>query len=206
MYTEKQKELISHTRSKVRNLFKNYPVPAHGIDHIARVVGTTKLIAFKEKADVFLCEMSGWLHDIGRTLEGHTNLISDHAELSYELCRKWFREDKIFAEGLAKQQKITILYAVRYHWNNFADKYDVAWILRDADKIDTFGTKGVGRGVEFAGGDDKKLQFDIRLRYDNFYWLHTKTARKIVEQKGLIKQVDVFYKKLLKKKIRPIEL
>jgi len=206
MYNQRQQKIIEYTRTKVSNLFQAYSIPAHGIDHIARVAAMAKLIASKEKADVFLCEMSGWLHDIGRTLEGHTNLISDHAELSYELCRKWFRKDEVFSSELTKQQKLIILYAVRYHWNNFADKYDVAWILRDADKIDTFGLQGIKRGKEFSGGDEKKFQLDIRLRFDNFYWLHTKTAKKIVEQKGLIQQMEVFYRKLLQKKIKPVEL
>lgn len=206
MYTKQQQEIIKYTRAKVCDLFVDYPIPAHGIDHVARVAASAKLIATKEKEDVFLSEMSGWLHDIGRTLEGHTNLISEHHELSYDLLRKWFAEDGFLRDNLTKQQKLIILYAVRYHWNDAADKYPVAWVLRDADKLDTFGAMGVKRACEFCVGDDKKLEFDLRGRYNNFYWLRTKTARKIVKDKKLLEKVEAFYVKILKKKIKPVEL
>lgn len=206
MYTKQEKQVIAYTRNKVRALFADYPVPAHGIDHVARVVAWAKIIATKEKVDVFVSEMSAWLHDIGRTLEGHTNLISEHHELSYDLCRKWFKEDVFLRDNLTKQQKLVILYSVRYHWNDAADKYPEAWILRDADKMDTFGTIGVKRACHFCIGDDKKLEFDLRGRYNNFYWLKTKTARKIVKEKKLLQPVEAFYVKRLKKSIKPVEL
>lgn len=206
MYTITEKKLISYTKNKVKKLFEGHPVSAHGIDHVTRVAGLAKLFAAKEKADVFLSEMSGWLHDIGRTLEGHTNIISGHHELSYELCQKWFREDEVLRVGLTKQQKLTILYAVRYHWNSVADKYFMASVLRDADKIDTLGLTGIKRAYEFSGGDEKKFQWDIRLRYDIYYWLETKTAKKYVKEKHLMEQLDRFYTKFLRKMIKPVEL
>ena len=206
MYTKQQQDVIKYTCEKVRDLFTGYTVPAHGIDHVARVAASARLIATKEKADIFLSEMSGWLHDIGRTVERHTNLISEHHELSYDLLRKWFKEDVFLRENLTKQQKLVILYAVRYHWNDAANKYPVAWILRDADKLDTFGVIGIKRACQFCVGDDRKLEFDLRARFNNFYWLQTKTARKIVKDKKLLETVESFYVKCLKKKIKPVEL
>jgi len=206
MYTAKEKKLIRYTKEKVRGLFKGYSVPAHGIDHITRVVKLAKQIAAKEKADIFLSEMSGWLHDVGRVLEGHTKLISRHHESSYQLCQKWFREDRMLRAGLTKQQKLIILYSVRYHWNNAAEKYPEAWILRDADKIDGLGLIGVKRAFEFSANDEKKLQMDIRLRYDTYYWLKTKTAKKIVEEKHLMKQLDRFFLNRLRKMVKTVEL
>lgn len=206
MYTAKEKKLVNYTRKKVKELFVDFPALAHGIDHVTRVTNLTKLIATKEKADVFLAEMSGWLHDIGRAVEGGTSLVTSHAELSYELCRRWFKEDSVLRDGLTKQQKLVVLYSVRYHWNNAAEKYSEAWILRDADKIDTLGLIGVKRAREFSGGNEKQFQMDLRLRYDIFYWLKTKTAKKIVKEKHLMEQLDRFYFNYIRKMIKPVEL
>jgi uncharacterized protein len=206
MYTAEEKKLINYTRKKVKELFIGFPAPAHGIDHVTRVAELARLIAVEEKANVFLSEMSGWLHDIGRTMESGTSLITSHAELSYELCRKWFKEDKVLCGGLTKQQKLVILYSVRYHWNNVADEYPEAWVLRDADKIDTLGLIGIRRAREFSGGNEKQFQMDLRLRYDIFYWLKTKTAKKIVKERQLMEQLDHFYFNYLRKMVKSVEL
>ena len=44
---------------------------------------------------------------------------------------------------LKKAEKLVVLYAVRYHWNDAADKYKEAIILRDADKLDIYGVKRI---------------------------------------------------------------
>lgn len=206
MYTKKEKELVSYTRNKVRELFANYPAPAHGFDHVVRVTDLVKLIAAKEKVDLFLAELSGWLHDIGRTLETGANLMSGHHELSYELCQKWFKEDEVLRDGLTKQQKLIILYSIRYHWNNAAEKYPEAWVLRDADKIDALGLTGIKRLQKFCAGDMKKVDFGLRLFYDNFYWLKTKAAKDIVKKKGLEQETNRFYINFLRKMIKPVKL
>mgnify|MGYP004005027009 FL=1 len=38
MYSEKQKQLVTHVQKKVTELFASYPVASHGIEHISRVV------------------------------------------------------------------------------------------------------------------------------------------------------------------------
>jgi len=201
MYSIEEKKIILHTQKKVQELFQNYPIPAHGLEHIKNVVKYIKIIAEKEKADIFLSEMSAWLHDIGRTLEIGGGLHGNqHHELSYKLCQEWFVKDKIY-EKLNKRQKNILLYAVRYHWNNAADKYEIAWILRDADKLDSLGQNGIKRTLEFAGENKNKLDLDLRLRYDIFYWIRTKTAKKIIKDKKMMEKIDKFYLTRLKKMI-----
>lgn len=201
MYSSVERQIILHTSFKVENLFKNYPVPAHGIEHIKNVVKHAKQIAVKEKADIFLAELSAWFHDIGRTLEIGDSLHGNkHHELSYKLCQKWFEEDEIYGKLNYKQKEI-LLYSVRYHWNNAADKYETAWILRDADKLDSLGKNGIKRMLEFSGKNESKLELDLRLRYDIFYWLKTKTAKKIVKDKKMMEQIDKFYLNKLKKRL-----
>lgn len=204
MYSNEKQQILEHTREKVRKLFSNYPVPAHGFEHILRVIKWAKLIAKNERANEFLCEMAAWLHDIGRTFKKQNKGIP-HPELSYKLCQKWFKNDPVFSK-LSKQEKIAILYAVRYHGNDMANKYPCAYILCDADKLDLVGKIGITRSIEFHRGNAEKIDLDLRLRFYNFYWLKTKIANQIVKRKNLMKPIEQYYKKLLKDKIKSIKL
>jgi len=200
----KKNKILIYTREKVWQLFKDYPVPAHGFDHMARVASWAMKIAKVEKADVFLSEMSAWLHDIGRTLEDDQIDFRRHHELSYEMLKVWFREDRTF-DALTKKEKIIILYAVRYHWNDVADKYDVAWILRDADKMDSMDVVGVKRSIELCKTSES-LQNDFRYKFAMYFCFHTKTAKKIVEKKKMMIPIVNYYKKILKEDIEPISI
>jgi len=203
MYTKSQ--ILKHTEHKVKELFRDTPVSAHNFDHISRVHGWAKIIATAEGADVFLCEMSAWLHDAGRTREIVPKENREHHELSYQLCREWFRNDPVYC-GLSKKEKIIILYAVRYHWNNAADKYPEAIILRDADKLDGYGVIGIKRAMEFFGRDSEALEMSLRLQYMNAYWIRTKTARKIFETNKMMTPLEKEFIKILKREIKPVEL
>ncbi|OGF21186.1 hypothetical protein A2316_03425 [Candidatus Falkowbacteria bacterium RIFOXYB2_FULL_38_15] len=62
----KRGALLSFLENKVDELFQDFPVPAHGIDHIRRVADWAVLIAKNEGHDEFLAKIAGLLHDIGR--------------------------------------------------------------------------------------------------------------------------------------------
>jgi len=205
MYSTEQKKLVKHIKTRVKNLFEEHPVKAHNFDHAERVRRWAVIIAKAEKVNIFLSELSALLHDIGRVSEHMLGNTKSHHELSYEWCQQWFREDREF-DVLSKEEKLTILYALRYHWNDVADKYTVAWVLRDADKIDGFGKIGLNRTIECFGEDPKKLELDLRLRYHCLFELHTKTARKIVEKKKFFEPIHNYYNRFLKSKIKPVEL
>lgn len=206
-YTISQAEILNHTRIKVAELFDTYPVPAHSFDHAERVSMHARAIAKGEKSkNIFLAELVGLLHDIGRIPEKYNpkKRRMTHHELSYEMLQEWFNQDTVY-DALTKEEKLALLYAVRYHWNNVADEYEIAWILRDADKIDMFGQIGVERAREHAE-DEKAFQMGMRLKYDALYWVHTKTAKAIIKERKLIEQIDEFYKEFLKDKIEPVVL
>lgn len=205
MYTQKQKRIIAHVRAKVKALFITHPIKAHGFDHACRVASWAVSIAVDENENVFLAEVSAWLHDIGRAIEHLPGNKKRHHEYSYDMCRKWFKEDRVF-DVLSKTEKLTILYAVRYHWNEAADKYKVAWILRDADKLDVFGIVGIKRAIEFFNNDENKIVQDIRLRYEMFYNLRSKKARQIMKNKHLFEPILRYKYKILKSKIKPVTL
>jgi len=182
-YTNEQQNLLNHVILKVKKLFEDYSDPAHGIDHIERVVnGVNKIIKREEVNNPFLCELSAWFHDIGRTLEDNPGESSrKHHELSYELLNKWFEDDNSF-DILSKEEKKELLYSVRYHWNDVADKYDTAWILRDADKIDLFGDVGLERVWKLFKDNDYAWDQHLRNIFSCYYFLRTKTAKQIVDK------------------------
>jgi HD superfamily phosphodiesterase len=202
-----QDQILTHVQQKVIQLFKATPVPGHGIDHTTRVVNWTKLIATSEKAkSPFLCELSAWFHDIGRTIEDNPGESSRaHHELSYKMLRQWFTEDDVLA-SMSKVDKLELLYAVRYHWNNEANKYDTAWILRDADKLDGFGKVGLKRAQEVFVGDEKGWNQNFRNQYDCFVHVRTKTAKRLINKNNLMEPIEREYKKFLRSKIVVVEL
>lgn len=199
-----QKNILEYTRSKIENLFKNYSVPAHGLGHVLRVEKWAKIIANKEKSDSFLSQMAALFHDIGRIKEGKVG-NEKHHELSYLMCQKWFKEDEVLKK-LSKDEKLEILYAVRYHWNDGADKYFSAVILRDADKLDALGKSGLQRALLFYENREQELLTHFRYVYGYGYELKTKTAQRIAKKNKMLETVLKFYYKILKNKIEAVEL
>lgn len=206
-YTKAQLRLLRHVKAKVKRLFVETPVRAHGYDHTSRVVAWAKQIARGEKArNPFLCELAAWLHDIGRVKEEKLSGSNhEHHELSYQLLRQWFKDDREF-DLLTRAEKIELLYAVRYHWNHAARKYDTAWILRDADKLDGFGNAGVKRGEEVFSGDEEGLNQNFRFQYSNYLQLETRCAIMLAKRHGLLKPLNIAYYRFLRSKIEPIKL
>ena len=204
MYTKSQQKLLRYTRNKVKVLFADFTMPAHDYTHAARVARWAVQIARSEKANVFLCEIVSLLHDIGRTTEPKNPGVSHH-ELSYEMCREWFRDDRTF-DAFSKQEKLLILYAIRFHWNDAADKYIEAVILRDADKLDAGGVIGLRRAIQHSGGDEKRLQLEFRIHYQLAYMIQTRLARKIAKDKKMLAPFDRAFWKFLKARIPPVSL
>lgn len=206
MYSQKQKQIIDHSQEKIRKLFARFSAPTHDWNHASRVCKWAVKIAQNEKSNIFLCEMSALFHDIGRIRDNnYKELEKPHSEISYEICKKWFREDPIY-KNLTKKERTIILYSIRNHQNEWANKYNVACILRDADKLDGFDLIGLKRSLIFFKKDMKKVELDLRLRYYNLYWFKTKTAKRIMRERNLLKPIEQYYKKILKSKIKPIKL
>ncbi len=205
-YSDEQKQLVRHVREKVEALFAEFPVTAHGMEHVARVAVHAKDIAMTESArSVFLCELAGYVHDIGRVPEHFDESKKGirHHELSYELLREWFREDRAF-DVLTDEEKLELLYAVKYHWNDAADQYDTAIILRDADKLDALGSFGLARALEFYS--EEKLEMGLRLNFAMIPWLRTDAAKARAQERDAFGPIAKEYRRLLSTYIEPVAL
>lgn len=206
-YTEQQKQLIAYSRQKVESAFAKRPSRAHGIDHVARVARWAGEIARAEKArSVFICELAAWFHDIGRAFEKKLDSNdNNHTEFSYKTLREWFRDDKHF-DILTRAQKSELLYCVRYHWNDEANKYDTAWILRDSDKLDCYGEIGVKRLRAAFGFGTEEWNLAMRCMFAMTIRMRTETARQIVKIRHLLAPMERELKKFLKNRIKKVEL
>lgn len=186
--------LVDFTHKKVEELFSDFPVPAHGLDHVERVVKWILVIAEKEGVDQFLAALAGLLHDIGRVSEHQHNPQNlRHQELSYLLMKEWFLKYREF-DILSEEEKNALLYAVRYHWDDERCDYPLAIILRDADKLDLLGEIGVRRAVKFYKKPEliKGNIVENLARADR---VKTETAKKIVKEQKLLDPLKEFLKK-----------
>jgi len=143
-------------RSKFNQYFKRFDIKEADIlqkfHHSYRVMGYVKEIGKSldlEEHDIWLCEMIGLFHDIGR-FEQWTRYQTyidrnsvDHGDLSCEVIE----EEKIL-DGINNIDKNIILNAIKYH-----NKYEIesiidervllfCKIIRDADKLDILFEQG----------------------------------------------------------------
>ena len=210
-FPEAEQSILDVVKEKVTYLFELCPDIVHGFDHAERVATHAEYIAIKEGKDKYMSVLVAFCHDIGRAVEGYPkkfpqyNSTKTHHELSYDMLRDWFREDHRLG-GLTDDQKLELLYAVRYHWNDEANEYASAYILRDADKIDGLGEIGLQRSIDHYPNDEKKYHLDIRLKYEQMYYVKTKTAKKMIKKMNLIQPILDRRATILKDAIRPVEL
>lgn len=185
--TEKKEAVLDH----VRSFFLAYPDDVHGLEHAEIVADHAVRIASDEGEDDFIPYTAGLLHDIGQAIHKYPDTFTEfdtalsHHELSYLLLQKWFRTESFF-DIFSDTQKKELLYAVRYHGNDAADEYPSAIILRDADKLDALGDRGVMRSKLFYSGDMQRQMLDMRLHYQMYYNLRTESAKLYAKQHALL--------------------
>ncbi|UJL48057.1 HD domain-containing protein [Virgibacillus sp. NKC19-16] len=192
---EKEK-CLQAIRNYVHTLFHS-DATGHDFFHMKRVARIAKEIAEQEKADLFITEVSAWLHDIG-----DEKLFSDSVKATKDMIT--FLE----SIGLSNAEIIEIKKAIR----------DVSFrkegvpatlegkIVQDADRIDAIGAVGIAR--TFAYGGAKKQLIYHRDFHDtsiqHFYnklltlkdLLHTTTASEIAQERHVFmeKFLEQFYK------------
>lgn len=210
MRHEEQQLIIEYAKKRVADLFENNPDTVHGFDHTERVAAHAAHIAREEGIDAFIPVLASWLHDIGRAVEACPDKFPQydekktHHELGYNMLRDWFRAEDAFSL-LTDKQKLEILYAVRYHWNDEACDYVSAYILRDADKLDGLGEIGLERSKQFHPTKEAQ-DLDMRLHYEWIHHFKTKTAQKIFDDGNLMEPFEKERAKVLRDAIQEVEL
>ncbi|WP_245804817.1 HD domain-containing protein [Halobacillus hunanensis] len=162
----------------VHVLFDSDPT-GHDYYHMKRVAHWSKVLAEKEGADPFICEVAGWLHDAGdaklfpEPVQARKHAVKFLSEqgITEHVCRqiKMAMEDVSFSKG---QTPKTL----------------EGKIVQDADRLDAIGAIGIARTFAFGGAhsqlihqEGKETAGSIQHFYDKLLKLsdliHTKSAR-----------------------------
>lgn len=204
-----RKEIISAIKKIVKKELKNES-SGHDFFHCQRVVDLAVKIGRQEKADLFVLQLAGWLHDLG-ALQGRRNHEIRSAKKAMIILAGFGLEQRII------DKVVNCIKNHRYSTGKAETLEDK--ILRDADKIDVIGAIGISR-IFACCGRFKKLKFfngkidpnpkrylktgwsahAIDHIYEKVYLLpellQTKTARRIGKQR--IKFVYQFMDQFLK--------
>ncbi|NUU94741.1 hypothetical protein XO10_00135 [Marinitoga sp. 1135] len=155
---------------------------SHDFGHILRVTKNAEIIAENENANKEIVIISALLHDIARADE-LKGLIEDHAI-----------EGALRAERFLKEINYPYVNEVKYcievhrFSKGLIPETLEAKILQDADRLDALGNIGIARVFMHKNGGDMKE------RLNHFYekilklgdLMHTKTAKKMAEEKNKI--------------------
>jgi uncharacterized protein len=120
----------------------------HDVEHMKRVAVLAKKIAIEEGDDPFLCEVAGWLHDIGdRKL----------TKKPIEAIRN--RDDFLSTIGFAEKDVETISKAIETVSFSKGRKPRslTAAIVQDADRLDAIGAIGIARTFAYGGSRQQPI-------------------------------------------------
>jgi len=118
--------------------------PAHGFDHVLRVLALAERIARAEGADLEIVRTAALLHDVARAEEFRTGAC--HAALGAERAREILR-------GHPPERVEAVAEAIAAHRfrEGTPPRTLEAQVLYDADKLDAIGAVGVARAYVCAG-------------------------------------------------------
>ena len=109
----------------------------HDISHIIRTVTLAKYIAKKEKADVDICVVAAWLHDIGQSIA-----FEKHNETGAKMARKF-----LLSIGMNKEFTDNVVHCIICHSTKRVKEAQTkeAKVLYDADMLQCLGAFGYTR-------------------------------------------------------------
>ena len=109
----------------------------HDIRHIIRTVKLAKRIAKKEKADLGVCVVAAWLHDVGQSIQ-----IKDHHKYSMKLAEPFLKK-----LGFDKKFTDKVLHCIYCHSTKNVDKAKTieAKVVYDSDMLQVMGAFGFVR-------------------------------------------------------------
>lgn len=144
----------------------------HDYFHIERVVKNALQIARKEKADLFLTELTAWLHDVG------DHKLNHGVDRSEEQITSILTQLKVPGEIIAVV--IENVSQISFSKGKTAESME-ARIVQDADRLDALGAIGLARVFAFGGSKQREIhnpgnpgQTSIQHFYDKLLKLKDK--------------------------------
>ncbi|MFB4165141.1 HD domain-containing protein [Alteribacillus sp. JSM 102045] len=194
--------IIEQAKQKAWEFFKGTD-PAHDYWHTHRVAAWAVKLAEKEGADVFICELTAWLHDLPDKKLNHSEEEAiNHVE---DWLQKYLENEKDI------EQIIEIIETMSYrNGENSSISSLEGQVVQDADRLDAIGAIGIARAFAFAGAigeqlhipaspDKEKRQTAIEHFYDKLLRLkalmNTGTAIDIANkrQRFMVSYLEQFY-------------
>lgn len=126
-------------------------VTGHDYYHMERVAKTAKEIAQYENANVFICEMAAWVHDVG-----DKKLTANPAQSLKDLNEFLFEIDMEENEVMQVNQAIK---DISFSKGNRTPVTLEGKVVQDADRIDALGAIGIARTFAY-GGANSQLIYD----------------------------------------------
>jgi len=112
--------------------------------HIVRVARSARLIALEENADVFVCELAAWLHDVA------DEKLNESAEAGMAKVRDWLATHEVDEADTGHVLEIIATVSYKGGHNRPAATKE-AQIVQDADRLDALGAVGIARTFAYAG-------------------------------------------------------
>lgn len=146
-----EKELqLTKIRTYIDNLFAS-DTTGHDTFHMKRVASMAKQIAEMEKANTFICEVAGLLHDVG-----DQKLFPSTSEALKEMDS--FLTDIQLTHDEKKQINLAIK-DVSFRKGKQPETLE-GKIVQDADRIDALGAIGIARTFAFGGAKGQLIYVD----------------------------------------------
>ena len=147
----------------------------HTLDHVELTVAIAGYLASKEGADVEVCVVSAYLHDIAK------NSSQEHAKVGAEEAKAFLKQ--IQAPDPFIDQ---VCYAISQHDNDLPKRTKEAEVLWDADKLQSIGPLGFARVFGYRMVYDKRQVYgavEKAREYTDFFYdrFYTKTGREIAQ-------------------------
>jgi len=176
--------ILQETEKFIKNGFSG-ETTGHDYYHIERVVKMARKIALEEKADLFLVEISAWLHDVG------DYKLHNGVDKSTELITEFLINQNVDYDLI--QQILEIISQVSFSKGNTPTTLE-AKIVQDADRLDAIGAVGLARVFAYGGSKQREIwnpenpdETSVQHFYDKLLKLkdliNTNSAKKIAEER-----------------------
>ncbi|MFD1038638.1 HD domain-containing protein [Virgibacillus byunsanensis] len=169
----------------IYELFKD-DVTGHDFYHMRRVARTAKEIAQSEHANVFICEIAAWVHDVG-----DHKLFKDPKKELEELYEVF---QSIDLEPSAIKLIDHAIKDVSFSKGNQIPETLEGKIVQDADRLDALGAVGIARTFAYGGfkgqvmySESESKNSSVQHFYDKLftlkYTMNTNTAIKMAQER-----------------------
>ncbi|HLR72239.1 MAG TPA: HD domain-containing protein [Pseudogracilibacillus sp.] len=183
-----QKKQLQEIRKFIYNKFYRDET-GHDFYHMARVAEMARSISISENADSFICEVAGWVHDIG------DHKLFNHPNKEIEKMKGFLKSIHMNNKQIA--QINAAIKDISFSKGNLTPKTLEGKIVQDADRLDAIGAIGIARTFAYGGANGQLIYHPVNKEgtsiqhfYDKLLKLkdsiNTSTGKKIAEKRHII--------------------